>query len=174
METKLRPFTYSDAESLVRYANNWNVAKNLRDVFPHPYQRDDAQRFIEQATRDRPIHIFAIDLEGEAIGGIGIHPQTDIYRKNAELGYWLAEPYWGKGIMTSLIGEAVNFAFSTFDIDRVYAIPFGSNIASQKVLEKNGFSLEARLIGVLFKNGLREDELIYAVRQNISLLQSPN
>ncbi|MDE3213864.1 MAG: GNAT family N-acetyltransferase [Bacteroidota bacterium] len=166
MSPKLRPFTLADVDSLVRYANNWNIARNLKDLFPHPYLEKDARNFIEMATRETPIHIFAIDLEGEAIGAIGIHPQSDIYRKNAELGYWLAEPYWGKGIMSSVIKEAVNFSFSTYDIDRVYAIPFGSNIASQKVLEKNEFRLEGRLEGVLFKNGHLEDELIYAVRRD--------
>ncbi len=166
MSPKLRPFTLADVDSLVRYANNWNIARNLKDLFPHPYLEQDARNFIEMATRETPIHIFAIDLEGEAIGAIGIHPQSDIYRKNAELGYWLAEPYWGKGIMSSVIKEAVNLAFSTYDIDRVYAIPFGSNIASQKVLEKNEFRLEGRLEGVLFKNGHLEDELIYAVRRD--------
>ena len=166
MSPKLRPFTLADVDSLVRYANNWNIARNLKDLFPHPYLEQDARNFIEMATRETPIHIFAIDLEGQAIGAIGIHPQSDIYRKNAELGYWLAEPYWGKGIMSSVIKEAVNFAFSTYDIDRVYAIPFGSNIASQKVLEKNEFRLEGRLEGVLFKNGHLEDELIYAVRRD--------
>lgn len=165
METKIRPFTLSDIESVVRYANNWNIAKNLRDVFPHPYLELDARRFIEMATKDQPIHIFAIDLDGEAIGAIGIHPQTDIHRKNAELGYWLAEPFWGKGIVSSLIGQVVSIAFGTYDIDRVFAIPFGSNIASQKVLEKNGFKLEGRLEGILIKSGVREDELIYAMRR---------
>ena len=81
--------------------------------------------------------LFAIDVNGEAVGGIGLHPQTDIHRKNAELGYWLAEPFWGKGIVSKAILEIIEFGFKTYDIDRIFARPFGTNAASQKVLEKN-------------------------------------
>jgi len=162
---KLRSWAQSDLASLVKYANNLNVAKNMTDKFPHPYTEQDAKEFIEYATADYPIHIFAIDLDGEAIGGIGIHPQSDIHRRNAELGYWLSEPFWGQGIMSSLIPQVVEFAFSTYDIDRVFARPFGTNTASQKVLEKNGFRLEGRFEKVLEKNGAKLDELIYSVRR---------
>jgi len=165
MEFKIRPWKIEDMQSLVKYANNWNVAKNLTDKFPHPYTESDGKSFIDFATRDNPIHIFAIEIEGQAAGGIGIHLQDDIHRKNAELGYWLAEPFWGNGIISNAIKEIIEFAFSTFDIDRIFARPFGTNIASQKVLEKNNFILEARFEKVLFKNGEYLDELIYAVRR---------
>ncbi len=165
MEFKLRPWNISDLDSLVQYANNWNVAKNMTDKFPFPYSESNGRAFIEFATKDEPIHIFAIDLNGIAVGGIGIHPQEDIHRKNAELGYWLAEPFWGKGIMSRAVKQAVNFAFDSFEIDRVFARPFGTNLASQKVLEKNGFVLEGRFDKVLFKNNEYLDELIYAVRR---------
>lgn len=165
MKYHLRPWNLSDLDSLVKYANNWNIAKNMTDKFPFPYSKSDGQAFIELATQDDPIHIFAIDIEGLAVGGIGIHPQDDIHRKNAELGYWLAEPFWGQGIISHAIHQAVNFAFTTYDIDRVFARPFGTNVASQKVLEKNGFLLEGRFEKVLFKNNDYLDELIYAVRR---------
>jgi len=165
MEFKIRPWKIEDMQSLVKYANNWNVAKNLTDKFPHPYTESDGKSFIDFATRDNPIHIFAIEIEGQAAGGIGIHLQDDIHRKNAELGYWLAEPFWGNGIISNAIKEIIEVAFSTFDIDRIFARPFGTNIASQKVLEKNNFILEARFEKVLFKNGEYLDELIYAVRR---------
>jgi [ribosomal protein S5]-alanine N-acetyltransferase len=166
MKFILRPWNSSDLNSLVRYANNWNVAKNMTDKFPFPYTESDGKAFIEFATKDDPIHIFAIDIDGQAVGGIGIHPQEDIHRKNAELGYWLGEPFWGKGIISEAIKVAVDFAFATFAIDRVFARPFGTNTASQKVLEKNGFVLEARFERVLYKDKEYLDELIYAVRRN--------
>ncbi|WP_299365648.1 GNAT family protein [Winogradskyella sp.] len=164
-ELKLRPWKESDLDSLVTYANNWNVAKNLTDKFPHPYTRENGKQFIDYACSSNPIRVFAIDLGGEAVGGIGIHPQDDIHRKNAELGYWLAEPFWGKGIISEAIKEIVDIAFKTFEIDRVFARPFGTNIASQKVLEKNNFVLEGRFKKVLLKNGEHLDELVYAIRR---------
>ncbi len=165
MKFKLRPWTISDLSSLVKYANNWNVAKNLTDKFPFPYSESNGQAFIEFATKGNPIHIFAIDVDGQAIGAIGVHPQDDIHKKNAELGYWLAEPFWGQGIMSSAIKQTIDFAFSTYAIDRVFARPFGTNMASQKVLEKNNFILEARFEKVLIKNNEYLDELIYALRR---------
>jgi RimJ/RimL family protein N-acetyltransferase len=109
--------------------------------------------------------LFAIDVNGLAVGGIGIHPQQDIYRKNAELGYWLAEEYWGRGILSSLLPDIVHYAFENFDIDRVFAKPFNTNLASQKVLVKAGFILEAKIERSIIKNGERLDELIYSIRK---------
>jgi len=165
MDFKLRPWHINDLNSLVKYANNPNIAKYLTDGFPHPYSKENGKTFIKNATISDPIHIFAIDINGEAVGGIGIHPQMDIHKKNAELGYWLAEPFWGEGIMTKAIKQIVDFAFSTFDINRVFARPFGNNPGSQKILKKNGFILEARFDKTLIKNGQLLDELIYAIRK---------
>lgn len=165
MKFLLRPWSVNDLESLVKYANNFNIAKNMTDQFPHPYSHENGKAFIEFATKDSPIHIFAIEVNGEAVGGIGIHPQQDVQRKNAELGYWLAEPFWGKGIISKAIPQMVDFAFKTYPINRVYARPFGSNLASQRVLQKTGFILEATLEKTLFKNGEYLDELIYATRR---------
>lgn len=165
MQFSLRPWNSSDLPSLVKYANNWNVAKNLTNRFPHPYTEQDGESFIAMATSDDPIHIFAIDINGEAAGGIGLHPQPDIFIKNAELGYWLGEPFWGQKIISNAIKQVVDFGFSTYDIDRIFARPFGTNTASQKVLEKNNFKLEGRFEKVLFKNGVYLDELVYAIRR---------
>ncbi len=165
MQFILRPWSISDLDHLVLYANNASIAKFMNDSFPHPYSAENGKAFIEFANKDNPIHIFAIDLNGSAIGGIGIHPKTDVEQKNAELGYWLAQPFWGNGIITQAIKEMVAFGFKTYDINRIYARPFGSNIGSQKVLEKAGFILEARFEQTFFKNGLYEDELIYAIRK---------
>jgi len=165
MEFKLRPWTINDLNSLVKYANNKDIAKFMTDGFPHPYTEEAGRGFIAFATKDDPVHIFAIDINGEAVGGIGIHPQSDIQRKNAELGYWLAEPFWGHKIMTRAVQQMLDFAFKTYDITRVFARPFGTNIASQKVLEKAGFRLEGRFEKTLYKNGEFLDELVYAVRR---------
>jgi ribosomal-protein-alanine N-acetyltransferase len=145
MEFILRPWKASDINSLIKYANNWNIAKNLTNQFPHPYTIQDGKAFIEYATKDDPIHIFAIEVNQEAVGGIGIHPQSDIFIKNAELGYWLGEPFWGYGIVSKAIKQIIQFGFSTFDIERIFARPYGTNVASQKILEKNNFLLEGTL-----------------------------
>ena len=105
------------------------------------------------------------EVDGEFVGGIGVHPQDDIQRLNAELGYWLAEHLWGKGIMTEAIRRMVKYAFENFEIDRIFARPFGSNVASQKALEKAGFTFEARFEKTLIKNGEKQDEIFYAIRR---------
>ena len=166
MEFILRPWKASDINSLIKYANNWNIAKNLTNQFPHPYTIQDGKAFIEYATKDEPIHIFAIEVNQEAVGGIGIHPQSDIFIKNAEIGYWLGEPFWGHGIVSKAIKQIVQFGFSTFDIERIFARPYGTNVASQKILEKNNFLLEGRYNNILYKNGEYLDELIYAIRRS--------
>ena len=165
MQFIFRPWALSDLDSLVRHANNPDIAKFMTDGFPHPYTEENGQAFIAFATKDDPIHIFAIDVAGEAVGGIGLHPQADVHRKNAELGYWLAEPFWGKGIITNAIKEIVAFGFKTYDINRIFARPFATNIGSQKVLEKAGFALEGRFEKTFIKNGELVDELVYAVRK---------
>lgn len=165
MKFKLRPWNISDLDNLVKYANNWNIAKYMTDQFPYPYSEKDGKAFIAMATKDDPIHIFAIDVGGQAVGGIGIHPQGDIHRKNAELGYWLAEPFWGQGIISNAIKTIVDFAFETYAINRVFARPYGTNIASQKVLEKNNFLLEGKFKQVLIKDNVLLDELVYAIRR---------
>ena len=165
MQFLLRPWALTDLNSLVRYANNPDIAKFMTDGFPHPYTEENGKAFIAFATKDDPVHIFAIDVAGEAVSGIGLHPQADVQRKNAELGYWLAEPFWGNGIITNAIKEIVAFGFKTYDINRIFARPFATNIGSQKVLGKAGFVLEGRFEKTFFKNGEFLDELVYAVRR---------
>ena len=133
MHFTLRPFTINDLDSLVKYANNPKIANNLTDKFPYPYTTENGKMFIEFATKNTPTNIFAIDINGEICGGIGIHPQEDVHRKNAELGYWLAEPFWGNGIITKAIVQMVDYGFKNFDITRIFARPYGTNEASQRV-----------------------------------------
>lgn len=166
MNFTLRPWSLQDVDSLVKYANNPNIAKNLTNQFPHPYTKADGEKFIAFANQNSPPHILAIDINGEAVGGLGLHPQQDIQCKNAELGYWLGEPFWGNGIVTAAVKQMVTYGFKNFDMTRIFARPFGTNIASQRVLEKAGFKLEGRFEKTLFKNGEFLDELFYAVRRN--------
>ncbi len=164
MKFTLKPLTINDLDSLMKYADNPKIADNLTNIFPNPYTEESGRGFIKFASSHEPKHILAIDVAGEFVGAIGIHPKDDIMLKNAELGYWLGEPFWGKGIMTKAIQQMVKYGFANFEINRIYAIPFGSNIASQKALEKAGFKLEGRFEKTIFKNGRYEDELVYAVR----------
>ncbi len=164
---QLRTFRITDADTLAKQANNPKIAANLTDKFPHPYTQEHAQHFIQNALKHSPANVLAITIGDEVVGGIGIHPQDDIQRKNAELGYWLAEQHWGKGIISAAIPLMVEYGFKNFDIDRIFARPFGTNIASQKVLEKSGFKLEARFEKTLLKNGVLLDELVYAIRKKI-------
>lgn len=161
----LRSWQVTDVPSLVHYANNANIANNLTDGFPHPYTETNAQQFIQMAANGNPVTIMAITIDGAAVGGIGLHLQHDIFRNNAELGYWLGEPFWGKGIVTEAIRQMVHYGFQQLPINRIFARPFGRNIASQRVLEKAGFVLEARFEKTLIKNGILEDELVYAIRK---------
>jgi RimJ/RimL family protein N-acetyltransferase len=164
MKFSLREWNISDVDSLISYANNFEIAKNMSDQFPHPYTSENASNFICAATKSTPAHILAIDINGAAVGGIGLHQQTDIFSKNAELGYWLAQPFWGKGIATEAVERIVVYGFNTFGFNRIFARPFGTNLASQKVLEKAGFILEGRFRDTIFKNGQYYDELVYAIR----------
>jgi RimJ/RimL family protein N-acetyltransferase len=162
-EWMLRPWTLSDAAALVKYANNRNVSRWLRDVFPYPYTAADAQAFLSSPARaERPTTTFAIASPLEAMGGIGIQPQADVHRRSAEIGYWLGEPFWGRGIATLAVQAMCAYAFATFEIVRLYAHVFEGNIASCRVLEKAGFTLEGRLRKSVVKDGRVMDSFVYA------------
>ena len=163
MNFKLRPWKFEDKFALKKYANNPKIAAKMTDGFPHPYNIEDAEKFITFASEMNPISIFAITIDDEAVGGIGLHLEKDIHRLNAELGYCLAENYWGRGIVSKAIQEIVKYGFENFEITRIYARPFGSNIASQKVLEKAGFKFETKFEKTLIKNGVLEDEYYFGL-----------
>lgn len=165
MRVEIRKFSSSDLDSLVRYANNKNIALNLTDQFPHPYSRDHGEKFLATVKTHIPVRVFAIECDGQFCGAIGLHPQDDIMRLNCELGYWIAEPFWGKGVATKAIELIVKYGFENFDIQRIFARPFGRNLASRRVLEKAGFKLEAKLEKTIIKNGVIEDEYIFAIRK---------
>ena len=165
MNFELRKWTLKDLENLVKHANNFAIAKNMSDAFPFPYTAEFGRKYIERAIATNPTQTFAISICNETVGSIGVYPQTDIHRRNAEMGYWLAEQYWGQGIIPEAIRQMVKYSFKTLDIDRIFARPFGPNIASHRVLEKAGFNLECRFQKTIFKNGEYLDELYFAIRK---------
>ena len=162
----IRPLSLGDATALQRYANSREIWLNLRDVFPHPYTLDDAHTFLRHVTNEKPTTTFAIALPSEAIGYIGLQMGRDIHRKTAELGYWLGEPFWGRGIMSEAVAGLTRCAFGMFDLERIYAEPFANNRASARVLEKAGFVCEGRLRASIFKDGQRLDSFVYAHVRN--------
>ena len=159
---KLRKFRKSDVDSLVKHANNYNVAKFLTNEFPYPYYKKDAEPFIAFVSKENPTKVFAIEINGEAAGSIGIVPQTEFDSKSGELGYWLAEQYWNHGIVSSAITKMVDYGFRTFDIDRIYATPFLENKASQRVLVKSGFKQESSSKVTIYKNNEPYDVFVFS------------
>lgn len=161
-KSRLRPWLPGDEASLVRHANNRNVWRNLRNAFPHPYTVADAKQWIQIANPSPPITNFAIIVEGSAVGGIGLVLKDDVFRRSAEIGYWLGEEFWGRGIVTEALREVTEYAFATFDLCRIYAGVFDWNPGSMRVLEKAGYEFECRLRKSITKDGETIDELIYA------------
>ncbi len=161
-QAKLRPWQINDAESLAKFANNKNISDNLRDSFPYPHTIHDARTWLEFAVNNKDL-LLAIEVNSEAVGGIGLIYKTDVYRKTAEIGYWLAEPFWGQGIMTEAIKKIVEYSFNNSKIIRIYARIFENNKTSARVLTKAGFKLEAVHKNSVIKNGLIMNELIYAI-----------
>lgn len=158
----VRVWRMNDAESLVRHANNPNVARQLRDRFPHPYTRKDAQAFLKFArAAERPTN-FAIEVDGEAVGGVGFVPGDDVERFSAEIGYWLGETYWGRGITTEALTLVTEYAFRSMNLLRIFALPFADNIGSARVLEKAGYEKEGILRASSVKYGQPRDQAIYA------------
>ena len=165
MTVTLRKWDILDAGPLARCANNENIARNMRDAFPHHYTLADAEAFIDGSlpAREGAALCYAIELDGQAAGSIGLFRGSDIYRKNAELGYWLAEEYWGRGVMTDAVRQICAEGFAKWDIERVYAEPFADNAASRRVLEKAGFALEGTMRRGAYKNGAYRDWCMYAL-----------
>jgi RimJ/RimL family protein N-acetyltransferase len=158
----VRSWRRPDVESVARYANNRKIWINLRDRFPHPYTAHHARLFIRQALTTEPETSFAIEVGGEAAGSIGFMLNPDVERVSAEIGYWLGEPFWGRGIATEAVMAVTRYAIEAHGLTRVYALPFASNTASRRVLEKAGYTLEARLRRSAIKDGSIVDQMQYA------------
>ena len=161
-DLQVRSWRKSDLEALVRHANNSKIASNLRDQFPHPYTRRDGIEYLEFVRDQRPERNFALQFGGEAIGGLGFQIGVDISRIAAEMGYWIGEPYWGRGFATRAAQAASEWAFQEYKLTRVFAMVFSHNRASARVLEKAGFQFEGLLQRSAIKNGVVLDQLMYA------------
>jgi len=161
-DLQVRSWRKSDLEALVRHANNSKIASNLRDQFPHPYTRRDGIEYLEFVRDQRPERNFALQFGGEAIGGLGFQIGVDISRIAAEMGYWIGEPYWGRGFATRAAQAASEWAFQEYKLTRVFAMVFSYNRASARVLEKAGFQFEGLLQRSAIKNGVVLDQLMYA------------
>jgi ribosomal-protein-alanine N-acetyltransferase len=159
---EIRSWRWSDLESLVTHANNRNIWLNLRDRFPHPYTTRDGSAFLKHTRDQRPETAFAIVVNGAAAGGIGFQLRGDVERVSAEIGYWLGEPFWGRGITTEALVAVTGYAIATHGLTRVFAVPFAWNTASCRVLEKAGYVLEARMRRSAVKDGVITDQLQYA------------
>ena len=159
---RLRALRYSDRENLAELANNINIWNTLRDMFPHPYTIKDAENFVDMVKQQEPQVTFAIEYEFKFVGVIGIIPQPDVYRKSAEIGYWIGEPYWNRGIATTALKLATKYAFKDLKLVRLFAGVFEGNDGSRKVLEKSGYTLEGVSKKAVFKNQKLIDEYRYA------------
>lgn len=159
----VRSLAWRDRDSIVRHANNRKISINLRDRFPYPYTTADARTWLDSVIGFEPETNFAIDVAGEAVGGIGFVLQHDVGRRSAEIGYWLGEEFWGRGIVTEALIAVTEHAFANYDLCRLFAHVFDWNRASARVLEKAGYELEGRLRKSVTKDGQTIDQLMYAI-----------
>lgn len=165
MEGRIRPWRLDDAADLADAINNQKVQDNLRDGIPFPYTQRDASEYITAMLHADPdkVFAFAITVEDKAIGSIGVFRQENIHARTAQLGYYLAEPYWGRGYGTCAVRQVCRLVFDTTDILRIFAEPFAHNLPSCRVLEKAGFSLEGVMRKNAEKNGSVFDMKLYAL-----------
>ncbi len=165
MNCKIRKWQLSDAKALAAALSNKKVQDNLRDGLPYPYTEQDGIDFISAmlSANENDTFSFAVTADNKVIGSIGVFRQSNIHRKTAELGYYIAEEYWGKGIMTEAVNQICEYVFGNSDILRIYAEPFAYNAASCRVLEKAGFHYEGTLRNNALKNGKVIDMKMYSL-----------
>ncbi|MCL2383468.1 MAG: GNAT family N-acetyltransferase [Oscillospiraceae bacterium] len=158
MEVSIRKWRIEDAEELSNAMNNKKILDNLRDGIPYPYTIEHAKEFIMKmlSVKTDSEYSWAIIVDNKVAGNIGAIRKSNIHSHTAEMGYYISEPHWGKGIMTNVVKEVCKYIFENTDIIRIFAEPFADNIASCKVLEKAGFELE----GVLRKNAIKNGEIL--------------
>lgn len=158
----LREWRWEDKTSLIKNADNIKIARMVKDRFPYPYDQAAANNWLRIVTEEVPQTNFAIVIKDKAVGCIGFESQGDIFRRTAEIGYWLGEDYWGKGVMTEVVKAVTAYAFHNFDLCRLYAGVFATNPASVRVLEKTGYQFEGRLKKSITKFGQTIDQLLFA------------
>ena len=168
MNITIRNWKKTDASSLAAALSNKNILNNLRDGLPYPYTEKDAEEYIDFILNSNPNDTFAysIDVDGRAVGSIGAFRQRNIHFRTAELGYYLSEEYWGRGIMTIAVKQICEKLFSETDILRIFAEPFENNAGSRRVLEKAGFQLEGILKNNAFKNSKVLNMALYSYTRN--------
>ena len=162
IQVSLRKLNISDKDRMALLANNKKIWNNVRDAFGHPYSEKNAEEFIQRQAKCETEKVFAINCNNEFCGLIGLILQNDVYRKSAEIGYWVGEPFWGKGIATEAVALITDYAFKDLKLKRVFAGAFEYNMGSMKVLEKNDFQKEGVARMAVFKNGKFWDEHRYA------------
>lgn len=164
MECKIREWSLSDAEELAQIINNKNILNNLRDGLPYPYTVKDAEEYITAmlSSDKTKTFAFAITVDDRVVGSIGVFRCENIHFRTAEMGYYIGEPYWGKGLGTSAVKQVCSYIFQHTDIIRIFAEPFAYNTASCRVLEKAGFQLEGVLRNNAVKNGQILDMKMYS------------
>lgn len=163
MDCAIRAWRPEDRYQLADLLNNPNIQNNLRDGLPFPYTADDAEEYISSMLSADPAFAFAVTANGLLVGSIGVFRQDNIHARTAEMGYYIGEPYWGKGLATSAVKQTCRFIFERTDILRIFAEPFARNLASCRVLEKAGFQLEGVLRSNAVKNGVVLDMKLYAL-----------
>ena len=165
MICKIRKWRLSDAADLAAAISNKKVQDNLRDGLPYPYTEQDGTDYITEmlSADENETFAFAITADNKVVGSIGIFRQGNIHMRTAELGYYIAEEYWGKGIMTEAVKQICKYVFDKSDILRIYAEPFAYNVASCRVLEKAGFQYEGTLRDNAVKNGRVIDMKMYSL-----------
>jgi [ribosomal protein S5]-alanine N-acetyltransferase len=159
---KLREFKKSDAQRFAELGNNENISRNLRDGFPNPFTFEHAEEFIQRWMALDPVTVFAIEYQGEYVGNISLSKGKDVYRKSAEIGYFIGEPYWNKGIATAAVNLITEYGFKNLDIVRIHTGVYEHNTASQHVLEKCGFKKEGVFQKAVFKRDNFWNEVRYA------------
>ena len=160
-DIEIRPWKTEDAGLLATICNNKKIWLNVRDRFPHPYTVANAVEWIAFAMNEKPIKSMAIIYIGNIAGSIGVVEKEDVYRKSIEIGYFLGEKFWGKGIATKAVALLLDYIKNNFDVIRIYAEVFGHNTASMKVLEKNGFHLEGVRKKAVIKNNVIIDDYVW-------------
>ncbi len=159
---RVRPWRMSDLDVLVRHADNRNIWLQLRDRFPHPYTRQNGKQWLAAAIMESPATAFAIEVDEEAVGGIGLVLGVDVERVSAEIGYWLAESLWGRGIAAAALRAVTEYAFGEYGLTRIFALPFADNVRSCRVLEKAGYTRDCLLRRSAIKEGQIRDQALYS------------
>lgn len=162
-DVELRSYLLNDAAALATIANNDKIWLNLRDAFPHPYTLEDGERFITMCQEHQPNTVLGIFYQNRLVGSVGLHLQQDVYSHSAELGYFIGEPYWNKGIASVVVERILQFGWEELKLQRIFASVFAHNLASARILEKNGFQREGIRIKGIFKNNEYLDEYLFGI-----------